>query len=100
MPQQGRRAGEADAQFATFSALHALHKVDGMIDTGKNLTGFCQERHPRPGQGNAPVTANKQACTEHLFQKMNLLTERRLRDTEPFCRAAEVQFFGDGDEIA
>jgi hypothetical protein len=35
-----------------------------------------------------------------LFQGLNLLAQGWLRDPQHLCGAAEVQFFGDGDEVA
>lgn len=37
---------------------------------------------------------------ELLFELLNLTTERRLRHVEPFGRAAEVQLFSHGHEVA
>ncbi|OMC35157.1 hypothetical protein A5742_12730 [Mycolicibacterium fortuitum] len=63
---------------------------------------------PRPGQQRgtglgqrhrAPV-AIEQLHLEIAFQRLDLLGQRRTGDTQPLCRAAEVQFLGDGDEVA
>ena len=65
-------------------------------------TSRASSRNSRPASLSSTrrlVRSNKPRA-DFLLQRLDLLAQRRLRDAQHLCGAAEVQFFGDGDEVA
>src|SRR5579872_883846 len=62
----------------------------------------CLSKQRRAGlcQRHAPLTAFEQSHAEFIFQCADLHGQRRLRDVQFLRRTAEVQFFGECDEVA
>lgn len=52
------------------------------------------------GQRHPAVGAIEQAHAQFLFQALDLLAQRRLRDAQQFGCPSEVQFLGHRHEIA
>ena len=46
-----------------------------------------------------PSLAHDQWTTELVIEAANALSERRLGDVAPLCRAREVQLRGEGEEV-
>ena len=55
---------------------------------------------PVGGQRDRAAVAFEEAHLQVAFERLDLLRERRARDVQTFGGAAEVQFLGDGDEVA
>jgi hypothetical protein len=70
-----------------------VHFFDGAAGAfGEELAG--------EGQLDAAGGAVEETVAEELFEAFDLLAERGLGDSEAFGGAAEVQRFGDGQEVA
>jgi hypothetical protein len=60
---------------------------------------FDKQLRPRGREADVAAVALQQRHAELCLESPHLLAERRLRDVESFCRAAEVQLLGDRDEV-
>ena len=60
---------------------------------------LSQEQLPGVGQQHRAAGAGQQRRPELAFQLQDGLAQRRLGHVEPLRRAAEVQFFGDRNEV-
>jgi len=58
-----------------------------------------QQRRTAGGEGDGPAVAVEEADLQVAFERLDLLGQRRAGDAEPCGGAAEVQLFGDGDEV-
>ena len=61
---------------------------------------FREERIARRGKRDPPVGSVEQLRADVAFELTDRLGERRLRHPQPLRRPAEVEFLGDGDEVA
>ena len=61
--------------------------------SAKEDVAFRRESHLLSG-------AVKERRPELCLEQTNLLRKRRLGHSEPFGRAAEMEFLGDGDEVS
>ncbi|MCY1178974.1 hypothetical protein D9M73_193490 [compost metagenome] len=59
-----------------------------------------QEQPTGLAQLDPTIGTLEQARADLLFQRLDLLAQRWLGDAQHLCGAAEMQFFGDGDEVA
>ena len=59
-----------------------------------------QEHFTGLGQADMAAGAVQQLHAELAFQRLDRLRQRRLRHVQPLRRPAEVQLFGDGEEVA
>ena len=58
-------------------------------------------QHPAGrGELDPAAVAQQQLGADLGLERLDLLTQRRLRDVQALRRAAEVQLFGDGDEVS
>ena len=61
---------------------------------------FFYDQPSSVGQSHAPLGAIEQSHSEFILELADLLAQGRLRDMQALGGAAEVEFFGDRDEIA
>jgi hypothetical protein len=65
----------------------------------KDLAGFFEEETAGFCQANGASIPVNELDPDFPLEVLNLMGERRLRDVQAISRPAEVQLFGDGDEI-
>src|SRR4029079_15248389 len=65
-----------------------------------DVASFLEQRFPGGGELDTPVRALEQLNSELSLESLDLQTQREPRDTELPRRSPEVEFFGDGDEVA
>jgi len=63
-------------------------------------TSRASSRNSRPAEFDPTIGTLEQPCAQLLLQRLDLLAQWRLGDAQLLCGAAEVQFLGDGDEVA
>ncbi|MNN04923.1 hypothetical protein D3C81_1176640 [compost metagenome] len=97
---EGRRGGEAHLEFAQLAALGAAGDGHRPLQLGQHLTRLGQEQPAGLAQRHSAVGALEQAHAQLLLQRLDLLAQRRLGNAQLQGGAAEVQLFGNGDEIA
>lgn len=68
------------------------------VGTPHDLHGVAVERFACLGELDAAVAALEQNDAEPLFEKIDLLNERRRRDVERTCRFGEASRFCGFDE--
>ena len=95
-----RRAHEADGEPADLAALDAPRLARRVLDRGENVARALQERRPGGGQLDLALVAQQQRRAHLLLEPADLLAQRGLGHVQPFRRAAEVQLFRDGHEVA
>ena len=64
------------------------------------LVSLIDDSSSRPGQPDFTLRSIKQLDAKSFFQLADLLAQRRLADMQAYCGTAEMQFLGDGDQIA
>ena len=62
--------------------------------------GAWEQRIASRGKRHGPAVPVEQACTEVAFQGLDLLRQRWSGNTQPRGGPAEVEFLGDGHEVA
>ena len=75
----------------------------GVLSPLRSLKCLLRVRQPPDcgvGELHGPRGALEQAQPEHLLQLRDALTERLLDDAQPTGGAGEVEFLGDGEEVA
>ncbi|MNG02321.1 hypothetical protein D3C84_853470 [compost metagenome] len=97
---EGGRRGEADLQFAQLAQLCPPRDIRRFGDLRQRQSRLFEEQPTGFAQFDPTIGTFKKPCADFLFQRLNLLAQRWLRDAQHLCGAAEVQFFGDGDEVA
>jgi hypothetical protein len=70
-----------------------------MVDLAQYLMGFADDPLSGFRQANLAFRSLKEPDSEFLFELPDLLTQGRLADVQANGRAAEVKFFGHGDQI-
>jgi len=95
-----RRRGEADLQFTQFPQLRTPRHICRLVDLGQHQPCLLQEQAPGLAQLDPTIGTLEQACAQLVFQRLYLLAQGRLRDAQHLRGAAEVQLFGNGDEVA
>ena len=94
-----RRRGETDGQFSRFAALQTCRLFRRTIHLVDHLPGLFQEHFAGLRQADVAVVARQQTRADHLFQRLYLLAERRLRNPQALGGAAKVQLFRNGDKV-
>jgi hypothetical protein len=94
----GRR--EAEVQMTRLAASGPLRVQRRVLDVAQQPLGVDQQRLAGVGRHDAVSGAVEQPDVELPFQRVDLLAQRRLADAEPFRRARDIAFLGDGDEVA
>ncbi len=93
------RAEKSDLYLAQLPSMDPLGARRRKADTFEDIQSFLQEGLPRICQLYASVRPFEEACANLTFERKNLLAQRRLRDAEAICGLAEMEVFGDGDEV-
>ncbi|MCY1404835.1 hypothetical protein D9M71_200570 [compost metagenome] len=78
----------------------AARDLHGLVHLGQHLAGLIEEAPASFGQLDPTVGAFQQARTDFLFQRLDLLAQWGLGNTQLLGGAAEMQLFGHGDEVA
>src|SRR4051794_31478973 len=73
--------------------------MHGGVGGAQHAARLLEQRTARGGQRDAALRAVEEPDAELLLELADLLADRRLGDVEPLRGAAEVQLFGDGDEV-
>jgi hypothetical protein len=94
------RADEADVEGADFSAANAAGLFDVAMDIAEGALGAFEEVLAGGGEADGARGAVEERVAKDLFELADLLGERRLGEVETLGGTAEVQLFGDGDEVA
>ncbi|MCY1182798.1 hypothetical protein D9M73_233760 [compost metagenome] len=79
--------------------MRAPRQQHGLVDLLADRPRLVEEQPPGRGQGDAAVGAVEQARADFLFQRLDLLAQRRLGNAQLSGGAAEMQLLGDGDEV-
>jgi hypothetical protein len=95
-----RRRGEADLQFTQLTQLRTPGHIRRFVDLGQHQPRLFEEQSTGLAQLDPTIGAFEQPRAHLLLQRLNLLAQRWLRDAQHLGGAAEMQFFGDGDEVA
>jgi hypothetical protein len=90
--------GDADA--AELAGGCATSRRQGSIGLRDHAPRAIEQRHARLGEPDLATATDEQARTDLLLELADRHAERRLRHVQPLGRAAEIQFLGDGDEVA
>ena len=94
------REGEADAQLAGLAAFGPARRHGGLLGQRQDAPGVVEEQSARLRQAHPALAALEQLRAQLRLQRLDLLAQRRLADVQALGGAGEVQFLGDGDEIA
>jgi hypothetical protein len=78
----------------------ALRDRGGPVHLSQDLPRLGQEHHPGSGQPDMVGAAFQEAYPQLTLKPLDLLAQRRLDDVLPGGCAAEVEFLGQGYEIA
>jgi hypothetical protein len=77
-----------------------LHGFAGRVGVGDHPQGERQQGLAGRGEPDTAADALEQRRAEALFEGVNLLTQRRLRDAQIVSRLSEMPGFLDGQEVA
>jgi hypothetical protein len=91
---------EANTQSADLTTSRALGSALCARSLRERESCLGEKRAAGSGEGNASRHTLEQRRPELALEVADLPTQWRLRDVQPLGGAAEVQFFGDGDEVA
>jgi len=78
-------------------AARPLHR---RVQSGQQVAHVVAQGLARRGGPHRAAGAVEQAYPQFLFQRLNLLAERRLRNMHAPGGPPEVQFFGHGQKVA
>jgi len=92
----GRGTVEADSQA---SAPRRLDGLDDALCLVEQSTALCQKGLTCRCELYLPTRSLEQSHAELLLELTDLLAERRLRDVQSCCGAAEVKLLRDGHEV-
>src|SRR3954453_18643874 len=73
--------------------------MHGGVGGAQHAARLLEQCSARRGQRDAAVRAVEEPDAELVLELADLLADGRLGDVEPLPGAAEVQLFGDGDEV-
>src|SRR3954469_15351498 len=73
--------------------------MHGGVGGAQDAARLLEQHNARRGQRDAAVRAVEEPDAELVLELADLLADGRLGDVEPLPGAAEVQLFGDGDEV-
>jgi hypothetical protein len=80
--------------------MHACGAARCLFNLQQNATRILQKQRASGRDLHAAVGAGKQLRANFLFQLLDLLTLRRLRNIQALRGTTKMQLFGDGNEIA
>ena len=93
-------ADEADGEPANGALGGAAGMDDRRLGLVEQAAGFVEQHAPGLGELDAALGADQQRRADLALESADLHAERRLREVEPPGGAAEMQFLGDGHEVA
>jgi len=99
-PGQHSRAHEADFKHTNLAARDAAHRFQIFIDFVQSTAGAIHQSFAGGRQLYGARSAQKQGISDFFFEASDLLRERWLSHVEALGCMAEMQFFGDGQEVA
>jgi len=94
------RADVADAEEAGLAAANAAGFGNVLLNRTEGSASAFEEDFAGAGEPDHARGAGEERVAENLFEFANLLREWRLGEMETCGGAAEVEFLGDGDEVA
>ena len=94
-----RRTGKTEPDATGIAPRRLLGRRDRIPDPSQDRLGLGKEGTARRGQLDAARLAVKKPRIELTLQRLDLLRQRRLLNTEPLSRASDVTLFGDRDKI-
>jgi hypothetical protein len=89
-----------EVQRSCLAAGRGLHAPGGAIRAREHAPAIGEEHEALGGQLDPSRAALEQGDAEQLFERLDLLAHRLLRDVELPRRAGEAALFGDGGEVA
>ena len=95
-----QRSNIADGQVSENSPTRVLSAKFGALYVAQDLSSVLEERCPRRGKANRPLTPLKKWHTEFDFQVPDLHAQRRLRYVKLLRGPAEVPFLRDAHKIS
>src|SRR5690606_35522907 len=95
-----RGVDESQSQSAALTRADAPGGPLRAFGIGQHAPRLGAERLARRRQGDPSAGAVEQAGTELAFERLDLLTQRWLRDAELVRRPPEMQVVGDGQHAA
>jgi hypothetical protein len=100
--QRGEHGGadEADAEEAEVSVADAAGFGEVFLNVAQGAAGAIEEDFAGGGEFDRARGSEEERVAEDLFELADLLREWGLREVKAIRGAAEVEFFGDGDEVA
>ena len=93
-------ADEADREPAGLARGDGLRLTDPLVELGEDAPGADEEGRAGRRQRDAAIAALEQRQAERVLELADRLAERRLRHVQALGGAVEIQFLGDGDELA
>ncbi len=100
-PIQSRRCDIPNLDLADLAARGEMTDLLRPFQLPDGSQGFGQEQPSSLGEGHGGALATIQKTrAKRLFQRLDLLADGGLRHVQPVSSAREVEFLGDGDEIA
>jgi len=90
----------ADVQLARHLRAVLAQGAQAQVDLVQGLGAVVQKLVARTGQRHALACAVEQRRADLLFELLDLVRQRRLRDMQPLGRAREVERAGQCDEVA
>ena len=93
-------AGKADLQLACLPLRHLTGLAHGGPSLRQQGAGGGHKGLPGGCELHAPAVAGEQLRADRGFKLLDVERERRLGNRQPLGRAAKVQLFGQGQEIA
>jgi hypothetical protein len=94
-----RRGAAADRQASGLTTGGVLCDFDGVLGVSDNLSSLLEKQSSRFRQSYRSAAAAKQLHADFPLKIANLMRERWLRNVEAVRRSAEMQLFGDRNEI-
>src|SRR5438034_197194 len=89
----------ADLEKPYLAARGTAGGLDRLVGCTQEFSRGLQEGISGGGQSDASLGSPQQLYFEVLFERSDLLAERRLGDLQPRRRAAEVELFGHRNEV-
>ena len=99
-PAVEHRAGKTNLQTAQHALRHLARLARGQARLVQQGARCGHKRLPRRGELHAPAVAGEELRAHRGFELLDVERERRLGDGQALRGAAEVQLFGQHQEIA